>query len=167
MSGGSVGGGIQLLSRVHFFETPWTAAGQASLSFTISLSLPKLMPIKSTMPSNHLILCHPLFLLPSIFPSIRKDELALSSELALHIRWPKYWSFNSSIPLGCTGLISLLSKGFSGVFSSTTVWKHWFRELEQCVHGHTAIQWGRPEDSQGSCSPSEWIFTKPRFLKQA
>ena len=72
---------------------PWTAAGQAPLSFTISLSLPKLMPIKSMMPSNHLILCHPLLLLPSIFPSIR----VFSSELALHIRWPKFWSFSSSI----------------------------------------------------------------------
>ena len=70
--------------------TPWTAACQASTSFTISQSLLKLMSIESVMPSNHLILCHPLLLLPSIFPSIR----VFSNELALCIRWPKYWSFS-------------------------------------------------------------------------
>ena len=73
--------------------TPWTAAHQASLSFTISQSLLKLMSIESVIPSNHLILCHPLLLLPSIFPSIR----VLSSELALCRRWPKYWSFSFRI----------------------------------------------------------------------
>ena len=73
--------------------TPWTAAHQASLSFTISWSLLKLMSIKSVMPSNHLILCHPHLLLPSVFPSIR----VFSSESVLHIRWPKYWSFSFSI----------------------------------------------------------------------
>ena len=73
--------------------TPWTAAGQASLSFTISWSLPKFMPIELMMPSNHLILCHPLLLLLSIFPSIR----VLSSEPVLCIRWSKYWSFSFSI----------------------------------------------------------------------
>ena len=73
--------------------TPWTAACQASLSFTISWSLLKLMSIESVMPSNRLILCCPLLLLPSIFPSIR----VFSSESALHIRWPKYWSFSFSI----------------------------------------------------------------------
>ena len=73
--------------------TPWTAAGQASLSITNSRSLPKLMPIESVMPSNHLIPCHPLLLLPSIFPSIR----VFSKESALHIRWPKYWSFSFNI----------------------------------------------------------------------
>ena len=84
--------------------TPWTVARQASLSFTISWSLFKLTSIESVMPSNHLILCHPLFLLPSIFPSIR----AFSNELALHIRWPKYWSFSfSKSPSNeCLGLIS-------------------------------------------------------------
>ena len=70
--------------------TPWTAAGQASLSFTVSQSLLKFMSIESVMPSNHLILCCSLFLLPSIFPRVR----VFSDELALHIRWPKYWSFN-------------------------------------------------------------------------
>ena len=73
--------------------TPWTAACQASLSITNSWSPPKLMSIESVMPSNHLILCHPLLLLPSIFPSIR----VFSNESALHIRWPKVWSFSFSI----------------------------------------------------------------------
>ena len=84
---------VQLLTCVQLFVTPWAAAGQTSLSFTISRSLLKLMSIKSVMPSNHLILCHPLLLLPSIFPSIR----VFSNELALHMRWPKYWSFSFSI----------------------------------------------------------------------
>ena len=80
-------------SVVYDSETPWTAARQASLSFTIFQSLLKLMSIESMIPSNHLILCHPLLLLPSIFPSIR----VFSNELALCIRWPKYWSFSFSI----------------------------------------------------------------------
>ena len=80
---------VQLLSCVRLFATPWTAVLQASLSITDSWSLPKLVSIESVMPSNHLILCCPLLLLPSIFPSIR----VFSNELALHIRWPKYWSF--------------------------------------------------------------------------
>ena len=80
---------VQSLSHVRLFVTPRTAAYQASLSITNSRSLPKPMSIESMMPSNHLILCHPLLLLPSIFPSIR----VFSSELALHIRWAKYWSF--------------------------------------------------------------------------
>ena len=79
---------VQLLGDAQLFVTPWTAACQASLPFAISLSLLKLMSIESVMPSNHLILCHPLFLLPSIFSSIK----IFSNELALHIRWPKYWS---------------------------------------------------------------------------
>ena len=78
---------------VRLFVTPWTAAHQACLSITSSQSLLKLMSIESVMPSNHLILCHPLLLLPSIFPSIR----VFSTESALHIRWPKYWSFSFSI----------------------------------------------------------------------
>ena len=83
------------LSRVWLFVTPWIAACQASLSFTISQSLLKLMSIESVMPSNHLILCCPLLLLPSIFPSIRVFSNDLGS--ALCIRWPKYWSFSFSI----------------------------------------------------------------------
>ena len=84
---------VQLLSRVRLFATPWTAARQASLSITNSWSLPKLKSIESVMPSNHLILCHPLLLLPSIFPIIR----VFSNESALHIRWPKCWSFSFNI----------------------------------------------------------------------
>ena len=86
---------VQLLSHVRLFATPWTAARQAPLSFTISLSLLKLMSIESVMPSSHLILCHPLLLLPSIFPSIR----VFSNESALPIRWPRYWSFSFSFSL--------------------------------------------------------------------
>ena len=84
---------VQSLSYVLVFETPWTTACQASLSFTVSWSLLKLMFIESVMPSNHLILCHSFFLLPSIFPNIR----VFSNESALRIRWPKYWSFSFSI----------------------------------------------------------------------
>ena len=110
---------------VWLFVTPWAAACQASLSFTISWSLLKLMSIEPLMPSKHLILCHPLLLLPSIFPSIR----VFPNELALHIRWPKYWSFSFSISpsneyLGLTDVIFLQSKGLLRVFSSTTVQKY-------------------------------------------
>ena len=102
-------------------ETPWTAACQASLSITNSQSLPKLMSIELVMPSNHLILYHPLLLPPSIFPSIR----VFSNESGLHIRWSKYWSFSFNIvlpmntqdwfPLGWTGWISLQSKGLKSL----------------------------------------------------
>ena len=84
---------VQSLSRVPLLATPWTVAHQASLSITNSQSLPKLMSIVSVMPSNHLILCLPFLLPPSIFPSIR----VFSHELVLHLRWPKYWSFSFSI----------------------------------------------------------------------
>ena len=121
---------VQSLSRVQFFVTPWTAARQASLSITNSQSLLKLMSIELVMPSNHLILCPPLLLLPSIFSSIR----VFSNESALHIRWPKYCSFSFSISpfneypftLGWTGWIFLQSKGLSRVFFNTTVQKHQF-----------------------------------------
>ena len=84
---------VYLLSCVQLIVTPWIASCQAPLSFTISWNLLKLMSIESVMPSNHLFLCCPLLLLPSIFPSIR----VFSTELAYHIRWPKYWSFSFSI----------------------------------------------------------------------
>ena len=110
--------------------TPWTAARRASLSIAISWSLLKFMSIESVTPSKHLILCCPLLLLPLIFPSI------FSSESALHIRQPKNWSFSFSIspsneytgliPLVLTGLISLLSKELSRVFSNTTLQRHQF-----------------------------------------
>ena len=84
---------VQSLSRVQLFATPWTAAHQASLSFTISQSVPKLTSIESVRPSNHLALCRPLLLPPSIFPSTR----VFSNDSALCIRWPKHWSFSFSI----------------------------------------------------------------------
>ena len=123
---------VQSLSPVWLFVTSWTAARQTSLSIIDSQGLLKLMSIESVMPSNHLILCHPLFLLPSIFPTIR----VFSNESVLSIRWPKYWSFSFSISpsnensglisLGLTDWISLLSKGLSRVCSNTTVQKHQF-----------------------------------------
>ena len=100
---------VQLLSCVRHFVTLWTAACQGSLSITNSRSLLKLMSIKSVMPSNHLILCWPLLLLPSIFPSIGVS----SSELALGIRWPKYWRISFSISP---------SNVYSGLISSRTDW---------------------------------------------
>ena len=93
---------VLLEKRCSVFATPWTAARQASLSFTISQSLLKLMSIELVIPSNHLILCCSLLLLPSIFPSNR----VFSSESALHIRWPKYWSFSISPSNKYSGLIS-------------------------------------------------------------
>ena len=95
---------VQSLSRVRLFATPWTTARQDSLSITNSQSSPKVTSIESVMPSNHLILCRPLLLLPSIFPSIR----VFSNESVLCIRWPKYWSFSFNISPSneCLGLIS-------------------------------------------------------------
>ena len=98
-----------MLSRVQLFATTWTAACQASLSITNSQSLPKLMSIESVMPSNHLILCRPLLLLPSIFPNIR----VFFNGSALHIRWPKYWGFSFSI---------IPSKEHPGPISFTMNW---------------------------------------------
>ena len=100
---------VQSLSHVQLFAAPWTAACQASLSITNSQSLLKLMSIESVMPSNHLILCHPLLLLPSVFPSIK----ILSNESVLLIRWPKYWSF--------TFIISPSSE-YSGLISFRMDW---------------------------------------------
>ena len=131
---------VQLLSHSQLFATPCIATYLASLSFTISQSLLKLMSIELVMPSNHLVLCHPLLLPPSIFLSTR----VFSNELSLCSRWPEYWSFSFSIspsneysglnipckeysiPLKLTGLISLQSKGLSRVFSNTTLQKHQF-----------------------------------------
>ena len=121
----------QSLSRVRLFATPRIAAHQASLSITNSWSPPKPMSFELVMPSNHLILCRPLLLLPSIFPSIR----VFSNESALPIRWPKYWSFCFSISPSneYSGLISfridwfdLAAQGTLRVFSNTTVQKHQF-----------------------------------------
>ena len=95
---------VQSLSHVWPLVTPWTAACQVSLSFTISWNLLKLMSIESVIPSNHLILCRPLLLLPSIFPSIRVS----SNESALRIRWPEYWSFSICPSNEYSGLISFM-----------------------------------------------------------
>ena len=124
------------VQSLRLFVTPWIAASKASLSITNSWSSPKLMSIVLVMPSNHLILCSPLLLLPPIFPSIR----VFSNESALCIRWPKYWSFRFNIspsmnienwfPLGWTSWISLQSKGLSRVFSNTTVQKHQFFSVQ-------------------------------------
>ena len=135
---------FQLLSGVWFFTIPWTAAHQAFLSFTMSQTLLKLTSIESMMPSNHLILCHLLLLLPLVFPSIRafSNELALCIKVLMMVKVFDHQSGQSIgasasasglpmniqgwFPLGFTGLISLLFKGLSRVFSSTTVWKHQF-----------------------------------------
>ena len=118
---------VQSLSHIQLFVIPWTAAHQASLSFTIARNLLKLMSIESVMLSNHLILCHPLLLPPSVFPSIR----VFSNQSALCIRWPLYWSFNfcispsneySRLIFFSIDWFDLLAvQGLSRVFSSTTV----------------------------------------------
>ena len=138
---------IQLLSPVQLFATPRTTACQASLSITNSQSLLKLMSIQSVMPSSQLILCCPLLLLTSIFPSIG----VFSNESVLHIRWSKYWNFSFSIspsniiqdwsPLWWTSWISLQSKGLSRIFSNTTVQKHQFfsNQLSLWSNSHIRI----------------------------
>ena len=142
---------VQAWSDVWLFA--WTAARQASLSITNPQSLLKLMSIESVIPSNHCIPWRPLFLPPSIFPSIR----VLSSESVLQIRWPKYWSFSFSIspsnntqdwsPLGWTGWISLQSKGLSGVFSNTTVGKHQFFGTQPSLWSNSHIRTRLLEES--------------------
>ena len=124
---------VQSLSHVWLCATPWIAARHVSLSITNSQSSLTLMSIESVMPSSHLILCHPLLLLPPIPPSIR----VFPNESTLRMRWPKYWSFSFTIIPSkeipglisfrmATGWISLQSKGLSRVFSNTTVQKHQF-----------------------------------------
>ena len=108
-SSGTWSSSVQSLNRVQLFATPKTAVGQASLSITNSQSLFKPMSIESAIPSNHLILCRPLLLSPSIFPSIR----VFSNDSVLHIRWPKYWSFSFSISP---------SNEYSGLISFRTDW---------------------------------------------
>ena len=137
---------VQSLSGVQLFVTPRTAAHQASLSITNSQSPPKPMSIESVMPSNHLILCYPLLLLPSIFPSSK----VFSNESALRIRWPKYSSFIFSIspsneyseliPLRWTGLISLQSKGLSSVISNSAAQKHQFFGTQLSLWSNSHIQ---------------------------
>ena len=124
---------------------PWTAACQASLSITNSWSLSKFMAIGLVIPSNHLIFCHPLLLLPSIFPSIR----VFSNESGLCIRWPKNWScsfsispsneYSGQISLGWMGWISLKFKGLSRVFSNTTVQKQQFFSVQPSSQSNSHI----------------------------
>ena len=129
----SISVSVQSLSCVWLFVTPWAAARQTSLSITNPRSLLKLMSIESVMPSNHLVLCHPLLLLPSVFPGIR----VFPNESSLCIRWPKSIgvsalasvlpvNFQDWFPLGLTGWISLQAQGLLTVFSNTTVQKHQF-----------------------------------------
>ena len=136
---------VPSLSHVQLFATPWTAARQASLSITNSQSLLKLMSIESVMPSNHFILCCPLLLPLSIFPSIR----VFSNESVLRIRWPKYWSFSFSISPSNehSGLISfrmdwlvlLEVQGLSRVFSNTTIQKHQFFSAQLSLWSNSHI----------------------------
>ena len=142
---------LQSLSHVLLFLTPWSAAHQASLSITNSWSLDKLMSIESVMPSNHLILCHPLLLLPSIFPRIKVFPIsqsftsggqsirvsALASVLPMNIQdW---------FPLGMTGWISLQSKGLSRVFSNTTAQKYQFFCAQLYLWSNSHIHTWLPE----------------------
>ena len=122
---------VHLLSHVGLFATPWTTAHQASLSITNSWSLLKLMSIELVMPSNHLILCHPLLLPPSIFPSIR----VFHNESVLHIRWPKYWSFSFNISP---------SNEYSGLISFRMDWLDLLAvqgTLKSLLQHHTSKTW--------------------------
>ena len=143
---------FQLLTCVQLFATPWTAALQVSLSLLSPGIWLRFMSLELVMPSNHLILCCPLLLLPSTFPSIR----IFSSESALCIRWPKYWSFSISpsneylvlISFRIsfrTALISLQSEGLSGVFSSTAIQKYRFFGAQPSFWSNSHI-----------CTPHSW-----------
>ena len=148
---------VQSLSHVWLFATPWTASQQGLLFFTNTWSLGKLMSIELVTPSNHLILCHPLLLLPSIFRSNR----VFSNESVLHISWPKYWRFNFSISpsseysrlisFRMTHLLSLLSKRSSTVFSNTTAQKHQFFGAHLSLWSNSHVHW--VEDDIQSCHP--------------
>ena len=146
---------VQLLSRVQLFATPWIAAHQASLSITNSRSSLKLTSIESVMPSSHLILCHPLLLLPPIPASIR----VFSNKSTLHMRWPKYWSFSFSIipskeipgqifRMDWLDLLGRVSKGLSRVFSNTTVQKHQFFSAQPSSQSNSHIHTWLFENSQ-------------------
>ena len=144
---------VRSLSRVQLFATSWTAAHQASLSFTNSQSLLQLMCIESVMPSNHLIFCRPLLLLPSVFPSIR----VFSSELALHLRWPKFWSFRFSISP---------SNGYSGLMSFRVDWLDLFAvqgTLKSLLQHHNSkasiLQHSLPLRSNSHIRT--WLLEKP------
>ena len=128
---------VQFLSRIQFFATPWTAAWQTSLSITNSQSLLKLMCIDSVMASNHLILCHPLLLLHSIFPSIR----LFSKDSVLCIKWPKNWSFSFSISPSdeYSGLISFRVDWFD-LLAVQEILKTFLQHHSSCKNGHNKGQ---------------------------
>ena len=140
---------VQSLSRVQLFVTPWTAARQASLSTSNSQSPPKLLAIESVIQSNHLILCRPLLLLPSVFPSIRVfsnesggQSIGISASTSVFPMNTQDWS-----PLGWTGWISLQSKGLSRVFSNATVQKHQFFSAQLSLYSNSHIH--------------KWLLEKP------
>ena len=144
---------VQLLSGVRFFATPWTAVCQAALSMTDSRSLLKLMSIDSVMPSNHFILCCPLLLLPSIFPSIR----AFTNESVLRIRWLKYWSFSFSISP---------SNEYSGLSSFRIYWLDLLAvqgTLKNLIHHQSskASIFGTQLSSQSNSHIHIWPLEKP------
>ena len=143
---------VQSLSHVQLFATPWIAACQASLSITNSWNLLRLMSIESVMPSNHLILCHPLFFLPSIFPSIR----VFSDESVLRIRWPKYWSFS----------FNMMSRYKTSTYPSK--WLHFIHQSKfPAEPGHTSISKSSLTDItpglQHSSHPANWAHLVTDF----
>ena len=169
---------VQSLSRIRLFVTPWTTARQVSLFITISQSLLKFMSIESVMPSNHLILCHPLLLLSSIFPSIR----VFSNESALHIRWPKYWSFSFSISPSneYSGLISFRMDWFyllavQGTLKSflqhhnskASIFQHSAFFMVQLSHLHMTTGKNHSFDYTDFCQQSEWIHTYENIFHQS
>ena len=144
---------VQLPSHVGLFMSPGAAACQASLSLTVSWSLHKFMSVESVMPSNHLILCHPLLLLPSIFPSIR----VFSNEWVLHIRWPKYWRFSFSISPSneYSGVISFRIDWFDLLAAQGTLKslpQH--HSLKASILQHSAFLWS-------SSHIHTWLLKKP------
>ena len=143
---------VHLDSHVRLFATPWTAACQPSLSFTISQSLLKLMSIELMMPFSHLILCHPLLLLLSIFPSIRVS----SNESALHIRWPKYWNFSFNINPSSeySGLISFRIDWFDLAVQGTLKSLLQHHSSKASVLYHSAFLWS-------SSHIQTWLLEKP------
>ena len=153
----------QPLRRVQLFVTPWTAARQASLSFTGSQSLFKLISIASVMPSNHLILCRPLLLLPSIFPSIR----VFSNESVLHIRWLKYWSFSFSISPSSeySGLISFRMDWLNLLAVQGTLknlLQHYSSKASILRHsGFFMVQLSHPYMTAGSRFPDSPVESSP------
>ena len=159
---------VQLLSCVWFFVTPWTIALPISLSFTISWSLLKLMSIESMLPPNHLVLCCPLLLLPSIFSSIR----VFSKESLLCIRWPSIGvSVSASVlpvniqdwfPLVLTGWISLQSKRLSGEGGKTEI-RRWGDGATNRGMRATSIHWNRPEDRFSPRASRETVLPTPWF----